>query len=644
MTGLLTAHVDVMSGLSSGLAELVSSREEEFLGLGASLMEFTSRSQSLAQSASALTELCSGEEIAENTSALSNELASLSAIYNSEEARTGLQALERVMGLVSNLDGQVVEFGRIIKSLTMLGISTRIESARLGDQGLGFSTLADDVETLANKIVQDSSSIAEKSKSLGTLLESVRHRTRALSREQDECSDGILSDIDSSLTALNEMMERSRTGASHIAQRSEIVAANVAEVVSSLQFHDIVRQQVEHIEEALDEMILQTRASIERPVVSNESSTGEEVQEEIAPDVEIVSEADEPQPPSGNGNGNGMKDMVGWVADVSELQISQLDNASQRFAAAVGGLRDGLGGISAAAGEIGTDVSDILSAGDRRDGGTVMDRVGASTKAVLEAMETFSKKSAEIANLIGSVTGTVAEMTEFVSNIEEVGSEIELIALNASIKAAHTGEEGKALGVLAQAIQRLSVDARDRTQAVSEVLMEIANASSELERASDTTQKQALIDQYAERQRELMESLNGLSRRLSGAASEVLSLSSALGADMNGLVNSIRLDDEICPGLDSARLALREVVDASRRLVPVSDDEGRPARLKEMLSRYTMEAERLVHESAFGFGGANPVLNHEDEGEVELFDDVELFDEQGDEEPAGEDWDNVELF
>jgi methyl-accepting chemotaxis protein len=36
----------------------------------------------------------------------------------------------------------------------MLGISTRIESARLGDQGLGFSTLADDVEALAGKIVQ----------------------------------------------------------------------------------------------------------------------------------------------------------------------------------------------------------------------------------------------------------------------------------------------------------------------------------------------------------------------------------------------------------------------------------------------------------------------------------------------------------
>lgn len=680
LTGLLRSHVGVMERLSNDLAGLIADREDEFLALGANLMEFTSRSQDLVQTASALTELCSGEEVASNTEALSEELTALSGVCHSDEDTGGLVELNHVMGLLANLDGQITEFGRIIKSLSMLGISTRIESARLGDKGLGFSTLADDVETLASKIVEDSSAIAEKSKSLESLLESARHRTQNLLREQNECSEGIIKDIDKSLKSLNEMMDRSRSGADYIAHRSEAVAANVADVVSSLQFHDIVRQQVEHVEEALDDMVIQAgkAAQLDAPEsepqadaepgeapeefgdepdsetidASADDAAGiEEFSEESEEAEERTGDAGEAEAVALTAADDAMKDVVGWVADVAELQISQLDNASKRFEAAVSGLREGLSGISGSAAEIGTSVNEILSAGETHGGGTVMEQVGKSTKTVLEAMHTFAKKSAEVSELIGSVAGTVAEMTEFVSNIEEVGAEIELIALNASIKAAHTGDEGKALGVLAQAIQRLSVEARDRTTAVSEVLHSISDASAALEKASDTEEKQRQVDQYAQRQTELMQVLDALSGKLSAAAGEVLALSSALGADMDRLVDGIRLDQDICPGLDAARDELRGLADSSRALVPVSDDVGRPARLKDLLSRYTMEAERLVHESAFG-GGHGPVLNHEDEGEAELFDDVELF---GDDEPAAatngesgssgeDDWDNVELF
>ena len=49
----------------------------------------------------------------------------------------------------------------------MLGISTRIESARLGGDGRGFSTLADDVEKLAHAIVDHCAGIAAKIEALG---------------------------------------------------------------------------------------------------------------------------------------------------------------------------------------------------------------------------------------------------------------------------------------------------------------------------------------------------------------------------------------------------------------------------------------------------------------------------------------------
>jgi hypothetical protein len=91
---------------------------------------------------------------------------------------------------------------------------------------------------------------------------------------------------------------------------------------------------------------------------------------------------------------------------------------------------------------------------------------------------------------------------------------------------------------------------------------------------------------------------------------------------VDALARSVDLDRRILPGLDEAGRELGRIVAACRKAVPVADDTGRPERLKQLLSRYTMEVERVVHESAFGADAAGPrTLRHEDEGGVELFDD-----------------------
>ena len=112
-----------------------------------------------------------------------------------------------------------------------------------------------------------------------------------------------------------------------------------------------------------------------------------------------------------------------------------------------------------------------------------------------------------------------------------------------------------------------------------------------------------------------MSSLETL-REDSGRLSESLR-DAAAGAD---------LDREICAELSSAREEMGAISGTARRAVPLADDRHRSQRLKELLSRYTMEVERLVHEAAFGEGGGGEVRDAA-EGEVELFgdDNVELF-------------------
>lgn len=626
---LIESHVRTLRSLGDSLHSLIQDREDEFLALGSGLMEFDAQSRAVARGASDLADLCAGDEVNRSAEAMASELDTLQDICGTSATDESVQALDRTLDLVRTLDAQTAEFGRIIRSLQMLGISTRIESARLGDQGLGFSTLADDVEALAGKIVHDSSAIAAQARDLGALVLDASERTSAMGREQSMCAAGIVQEIKDALGALTSLMDNARRVSGDISARSGAMAASVGEVVSSLQFHDIVRQQVEHVEEAMEDMIGQCAARNPEDGEGREDGAEAEAGEDEA-------------------SRDARRDLVGWLADVSELQVSQLVNASERFTSAVGGLRDGLEGIAAQAGELRADVASIMDTGS--GGATVFSRVQESSGKVMGAMRQFSDKAGEIAGLIGDVAGTVSAMSGFVSDIEEVGSEIELIAINASIKAAHTGEEGKALGVLAQAIQSLSVEARNKTQAVSTVLLDVAEASKVLEAKSRDTGKAEALKQYAASQEELSEVLSRLDADLGERMRGVDSGSLNLGRDAAALAASIDLHERICPGLDQAAETLRGVVAASREAVPVADDSGRPERLKQMLSRYTMEVERLVHEAAFGEqGGGARTLRHEDEGGVELFGDddgVELFgdDDSGGGDGDGEEWDNVELF
>lgn len=619
LSTLVDAAAATMRTLGKRLDSLIQSREEEFLALGARLMEYTTQSSAISDSAAELAALCAGDEIAQGTQRLESELAGLGAATGAEAVAQDVLALARTGDLIASLDQQIGEFGRIIRTLQMLGVSTRIESARLGDQGLGFSTLADDVEALAGKIVQDSGMIAEKSRGLATLVQTARGRTMALGQEQAREAQAMGGDIAEAFQTLTTLMEKAREVTEGITRRSRAVGASVAEVVASLQFHDIVRQQVEHVEEALRDMVEQAG---QRACPEPGDSPGREP-------------GDEEQVEKGRAC---WRDLVGWMADVSELQVSQLENASRRFGSAVQSLRDGLAGISGQAGELLSDLETITAAGDQGEG-TVFARVARSTGRVVRAMERSGGQAREIAALIGEVAATVADMSRFVSSIEEVGSEIELIAINASIKAAHTGDEGKALGVLAQAIQRLSVEARDRTRGVAGVLRSVADVSRDLEgRATDTRQAEQLAS-YSESQERLSAVLAALDRDLAARMGDLARRCRALGTDVDALARSVDLDRRICPGLDTAGQELAGIVARCREAVPVADDAGRPERLKQLLSRYTMEVERVVHESAFGTGAGARALRHEDEGGVELFDD-------GSGAPAqnGEDWDNIELF
>jgi len=198
---------------------------------------------------------------------------------------------------------------------------------------------------------------------------------------------------------------------------------------------------------------------------------------------------------------------------------------------------------------------------------------------------------------LSKMADTMQEVSGFVADIEEIGSEIDLIALNSQVKAAHTGVEGAALGVLAEAIKRLSVEAINQTELVSQSLVQINQSTDHLfHDASEDS------EQLGARLATMEEELTSILAALGSINSDLMRLLSGLGERVGRLTEDIErttatvdVHERVTRMADDVVTSLDRIVAAARELEPASLEFK--DNLRHMEERYTMQSERHIHEA-----------------------------------------------
>lgn len=582
----------LLPGIKRHLAKSIREHERAFLQLGEKLQDFSQRAVEFAGCSQQLLSSASGQAMGDIIQVFHQELAEIDSVCSTVTADEAIDELAGIVLLIERLESALLEFGRLVRRLQMLGISTRIESARLGSEGRGFSTLADDVDKLANRIVSHTSSILENARSLTELLRLAGTQTEAMRGQQSACSVKVFAEIRANLDNLQAVEEAARKLSTILAEKALDNRNSIGEAVASMQFHDIVRQQVEHVEEALD-------------------------------DIELLI--------SGKGSGEGDNafqvadaELAAWVADVTGLQRGQVSNGKDRFFQAVENLKHNLANIAANVQGMEQEIIRLLGK-DADSGARTLGRIEHGVAGMLATMQDFAGRGEEIGRTMGDVATTVSQIGSFLGDIEEVGAEIELIALNASIKAAHTGEQGKAMGVLAASVQQLSREASFQTDKVAALLREISQAASLMGERADSFLDTSQVRSMVGRLQDVVDRLKGIDREFAHGFSQVQDESSKLGRDVAGLTESIVFHRLASEQLIAAEALLADMEREARTLSPLEQDLHRPERLERLLQRYTMDAERLVHVGSLD-GAAQPGV-------------------QSDANSTSEDaWDNVELF
>ena len=555
---------DELRRIGYELNDLIGSTEEEFLGIGASLHDFQQRAGDISAMAAEVVSLVSGGAIGDGIKSLEG-IVDRMGFYLGKEEQTGeqsLSTLHRILGILENVDDPLSGFRKINKVLRMLGISTRIESTRLAEGAEGFDNLAKDVEQLYIQINEKASSVNDHKKELSCAIRQTIERVRSMESEQRAKVGTMLGNAVSSLGDLREVNAKCSGVATSITSASMEVSRNIAEVVMSMQFHDITRQQMEHAGEALTGLC-----------------------------CKLVMEGDSIADTS---------ELTGLAAEtraVCELQAAQLGHAFDELAGAVDNILENLRSVAGMGAAIAIEANEMTGVADKA-GSSFFTGMETNLTKVAAVLERSAAENRNLAVALESVDGTILEITLFVDCIESIGEEIELIAINAQIKAARTGEEGAALGVLAEAIQRLSLDARTQTGAISGMLNSITDASGEL--CKDVDAETSLLETEV---REMMSGLGELLRILRNVNDRLLSLLesldksvASLNSDIESATSGITVHQRTGTVLGNILKDLANIVSKMRTAAPDSPTSS-TANLGDHSGRYTMHSERKIHEA-----------------------------------------------
>jgi methyl-accepting chemotaxis protein len=616
-SGILSSQACLLES-NITLDELATSTEGEFLRLGEKLQEFYARTKNLSDLSSELAGCLAGEELNQNMAGLQ---AIFTQIQQQDEATVqGITVLSSLLHRFEHIVSQLGRFTQTIRNLHTLCNFIKIESARLSSQNTGFRALSEDVRNLAVDVADKSTKLLNHSESLASLTRQGLQRMTDFQEKQQGQARAILDQAVKNLSDMNQRHQFSSEILADIAKRWKHIAQSIGEVVASLQFHDITRQRIEHVRDSLRDI----RASI----------------------IAVQSTPDE--------NNHGLKfwqffskfrrhfreDCAGLTGAIlpCEVQLVQLKDADADMVAAVQRIMANLKQITEEIAVMAGEVRALASADNQKEE-SFLSNLEKKLFALGESISSFMKITREWSTTMEHLTTSIKDMSGFIREIEKIGIHMQMIARNASIHAAHIGQEGAALGILAESISHLS---DDTTHAIDDIATNLRDIMTEavsfrMHRSASTsliasTPQTGMLTQIED----MIRPLHQMDRKVSELLVHIDHDGQALIEDIESAIQGITVHEKIHENIQSVILDLESMLEKMRMFGLASAGSHERQEVAEMAGRYTMEKERQLHQIITGSSAAipiaaaipveaPPIASAGTEAAEDLGDNVELF-------------------
>ena len=226
----------------------------------------------------------------------------------------------------------------------------------------------------------------------------------------------------------------------------------------------------------------------------------------------------------------GMEELAALAASC-QARLDALSEENRALRATAGQGAELLAAQERAVAETSAAVADVAAAAAAAQATAAARRE--AVRGLLEASEEGARRRAEVAKALDQLGESIQGEMAFVGVIEDVASQTGLLAMNASIEAAHAGAAGKGFTVVAGEIRKLAERSSAETQGIAGVVKAnreslgrtgSANAEAEAQYAKLVSEAREVAGAMGE----LLDRLSGVSRdtgRIGGVAEELAGIS-----------------------------------------------------------------------------------------------------------------------
>ncbi len=620
-----------LMGISEALESICHDSEPEFLKIGNTLQNFYIEANELARHTMDSVKVVAGEGsgsvLVKIKKISENALDELKA-QQSQVAGHLKDADDLVEKLVS-LSGIRGSLQKIAKSLGIVGLNIGIEGAKTQESQEKFSGFSVDIRGLSEKMSGIGQAVYEDVNAAMTIQRSTCReitsglgRLETLTQEAGLTVDNAIQQVEAITHVLFNAMENTR-------KSSDEISRQVGDIVMAIQFHDNMRQRVEHVIESLNTL-------------------GDRLKEA-----------------SVDQGGDKASENMGEILSVLEIQAAQLgriifeiEGISENFVGAFDKIRNHLDGLGAGLTSLGTHEEDGVIKCDEavadpienlKNSLSALNCLLGDGHALMESMDGAAREASNVVEKVSSHT----------REIKGISIETHMMALNAIIKSAHLGDEGCVFEVLAQEVKRLSESAMGFA-ADAEQNLAFINSSALALRGMSSGEKEKRVAK-GEAEAVLKTGFYEIASDYECFTQNCVKAqhrSNGLKTNISDVITGLTFLPELSKSLTRQRRALKDFIGCLR---PHVTQAGilKQVEVDKLVTRYTMLEEREIHDEMLGrtvaAGAIASVAKASLNDNIELFSQeeandggIELFESEVDppseEETASHQDQNVELF
>jgi hypothetical protein len=463
------------------------------------------------------------------------------------EAEGRARMLEHGCEAMGRLRAHGRQIERVASLLDVSGYGFAVESARSGASQRAFDTFVTELRKLAGRVRTLGETIAEQAESaraeseqlgraIGTSLAGLGELTAQAEAAVRQTSERVESVLDRSWTVLQEA-ER------HTAR----IATHAGEAVYHLQFGDIVRQKLEHIEAAVGDALPEYRDQV-LPVQAGQLDL---VVEEISSSRRQLERA------------------FAGLAEETRLLV---------------GIIAQFAGVGRGGGSKGPDA-----------GRDPMEELRAAFLKIEELRVRGRQLCARAGETSARVMGAAAILSRHLAEVEEINQQMHLQALNAIVKTSLLGGAGRTLEILSMHVHGVFEEStalvKETVGAIENISRNAAECAAPVNQDTDTN---AALRQRLDR---LGSVQNEFRQTMESAGDQAGQQESRLERAHVSLEFLSAMERDVAELRGSVAAAVRSVA-SSRKTLPVAG--AAPA----LGGRYTIASEREVHRRITG--GAEP--------------------------------------